>query len=67
MNIRVLKRRLGTSNFNGVFLKMTLPQKFRNKKLNQVKHSWKIGKCGFLPILKIAQNLSYRFFLNFGS
>ncbi len=26
----------------------------------------KIGKCDILPIFKIAQNLSYRFFQNFG-
>ena len=57
----------------------TLPQKFTNEKLDQIKHSCKInlksvrqifckiGKGGFLPILKIAQNLSYRFFLDFDS
>ena len=76
MNIRVLKRRLGTSSFNGIFLKICPydptskiqkleigSDKFKTFMQNKLKicktDFCKIGKCGFLPILKIAQNLSY--------
>ena len=67
MNIRVLKRRLVYFTKSMAFFsksaRMTLPQKFRNYKWNQIKHLCnnyklnickavffcKIGKCGFLP------------------
>ena len=74
----MLKRRLGTSSFNGVFLKIckynptSKIQKLEigpEKIFMQRQIFCKIGKCDILPIyicVKIAQNLSYRFFKIFG-
>ena len=82
MNIRVLKRRLGTSGFNGVFLQICpydptskiqkleigSDQTFMQNKLKICKTDFlQNRKMCFLPNLKIAQNLSYRFFLDFDS
>ena len=82
MNIRVLKRRLGTSSFNGVYLKICpydptskiqkleieSDKTFMQNKLKSCKTVFlQNRKMCFLPILKIARNLSYRFFLDFDS
>ena len=83
MNIRVLKRRLGTSSVNGVFLKICpydptskiqkleigSDKTFMQNKLKICRTDFLQNRkmCFFLPILKIAQNLSYRFFLDFDS